>query len=548
MTSNLTEHQTLALAAVLDYAAEHGHTQIPTEYTNGSGLRLGIWVKNARARHRTDGLNPAVVAALNLVPGWEWRNIRGRSEASTRRNANNLRHLDAFVAEHGHASVPQHYKCDDGHPLGQFVKGIRKGRNEGRRTPLMDAVAARPGWVWKASKKNRTVTADGTITLNGEDPFEERVRALRLFAHQHGHTCVPRAMTTATGVPLGDWVGSQRSMYRIGRLSSRHIAVLEQVPHWQWRVNAHEARWFDAFNELSAHVAATGKSLPTMRFIAPSGHHLGKWVVQQRSQYRAGQLRESFAALLETLPGWTWNNRNDTFDRQYNLLLTFATEHPGCHYPADVQRWTDRRRSEYASGSMDAERIVLLEQVPGWSWLTIRGKVPATSRKRRPSSTRRTTRAALGKPMSDRQRENIALLTAYAAEYGHTRVPRDYVTPDGVRLGLTVKNLQDRRASLHPDVVAALETLPGWTWWKVAAQATDAALAALDTFIAEHGHAAVPADEVVNGVPLGDQVRSWRVAALAGTLNTALMRELETKRGWKWTLRHASRASVTLAA
>ncbi len=414
MTTNLTAHQQHALAALTDYIAEHGHSKMPFRYETADGLRLGLWVKNTRARYRSNGLAAAVVDALTVLPGWTWENT---ATTNSRRLAQvrTLVRLHAFVVEHGHANVPQHYKAADGHALGMRVKSYRKAHKDGNLSQsLISELEALPGWVWKGSKANRTRTADGRLEVGVADQFADRVRALRLYAHANGHTMPPASETTPAGIPLGHWVTSQRALYRKGSLSSRNVAALEAVPHWSWTTDT---------------------------------------------------------------------------------------------------TVTDRRPTRTTRGATATEQ--------------------------------RQLRKRLGRGIGSRMERNLALLAVFAAEHGHTRVARDYVTSDGVRLGLTVKNLQDRRATLHPEMVQRLEQLPGWTWWKVAAQATDAALAALDAFIAEHGTSKVPVGAVVNGVELGDVVRLWRKQHRAGLLSAAVAAELTSKPNWKWTLR---RTDVTQAA
>ena len=387
---------------------------MPFRFETGDGMRLGLWVKNARARHRTGGLAPAVVEALAALPGWTWENTATTNKTVLSR-VRNLTRLHLFVAEHGHANVPQHYVTANGATLGSAVKSYRRSYKFGNLDQaFIDLLEALPGWVWKGSKANRIRTADGRVEVGVADQFTDRVRALRLYAHANGHTMVPHKETTPTGIPLGEWAAQQRTLRRKGSLSERNIAALEAVPHWTWTTD-----------------------------------------------------------------------------------LTV----------------TDRKVTSTTRGATATERAQL--------------------------------RKRLGHGIGARMERNLTLLAEFAGEHGHTRVPRDYVTPAGVRLGLTVKNLQDRRATLHPKMVERLEQLPGWTWWKVAAQATDAALAALDQFIAEHGTAKVPVGAVVAGVELGDVVRSWRSQHRAGTLPDAVASELSTKPEWKWTLR---RTDVTQAA
>ncbi len=65
--------------------------------------------------------------------------------------------------------------------------------------------------------------------------------------------------------------------------------------------------------------------------------------------------------------------------------------------------------------------------------------------------------------------EAMVLLRRFADEFGHTAVPVQYRTADGVALGSWVLNVRTGRSRtglrrLLPEQEAALEELPGWSW------------------------------------------------------------------------------------
>lgn len=411
--------------------------------------------------------------------------------------------------------------------------------------------------MWRASKRNRTVSEDGTIGRIGEDPFEERVRALRLFAHEHGHTQMPMSMLTPTGVNLGEWVRSQRAMYQNRQrgkgthnwIRDEHIAILEAVPHWSWEADMNTATWEKNFTQLQSIVARTGTSFLPRRSSDDAQASIGRWVTTQRALHRKGKLSADRAAKLEALPGWEWNGSfvNDTFDTRVEELRAYVAEHPDCRTYSDVlNRWASRRRTAYARGELDQHRIDVLNTIPGWKWNNNfkRSTTPTPPRKKHAAPKPKKVMATGLRPLSPTMRRNLDRIAGYAAEHGHARVPHLHVEADGMRLGLVVKNLQDRPETLHPDMVAGLNAIPGWTWSKPAAWELDQALAALDAFVVEHGHARVPRGYVTEaGVPLGNRVETWRRQALAAQLPMAVVRELESKPGWVW-----SRRSVALAA
>lgn len=118
----------------------------------------------------------------------------------------------------------------------------------------------------------------------------------------------------------------------------------------------------------------------------------------------------------------------------------------------------------------------------------------------------------------------IAMLQAYAAEHGHTRVPqKETVLLDGqeIALGRRVNQARTRyrAGKLPPQHVEQLEQLPGWVWDALEPASTKSArwhatLAEVQQHQDEHG----------NLTRLPQRLRQWllrqRRAAQAGKLDT----------------------------
>jgi len=482
------------------------------------------------------------ISSPNPRPTHALRSTRPSTTAST--GVDPLAILDAFIGEHGHASVPQHYVTADGFALGARVKQWRRAHKKraGQTTTAFESeLEARKGWLWEASKANRAVTPDGRIHPASDDMFAERVRALRLFSHEHGHTFVPQSTVTVTGVELGLWVRAQRFAYRRSlsdphrNISDQRVATLEAVPNWTWEGRAGDAQWLERFAELRDYADTHGTSLAPGAHKNKAGLSFGKWASSQRVARKAGTLTDDQIASLESLPGWVWDASfvNNTFDARIAELRAHAAENtPGTPYPVVLERWAGRRRSENARQTLRAERTAVLNTVPGWTW---DGKAPLLTTPS-PQRVRRTTkRRNVSKPMSDLMRNNLDRLDGFIAAHGHGRVPHQHVEPDGMRLGLVVKNLQDRRDTLHPDVRAHLDALRGWTWSKPAMWDLNEALEALDEYVAATGTAHVPRAFVTpTGVALGIRVHTWRRQHHDGTISQAVAAELASKPGWSW--------------
>ena len=62
--------------------------------------------------------------------------------------------------------------------------------------------------------------------------------------------------------------------------------------------------------------------------------------------------------------------------------------------------------------------------------------------------------------------EAFANLKDYIQEFGNAKVPADYITEDGHKLGTWVSNQRQsyKRGKLSPQRQQLLESLPGWAW------------------------------------------------------------------------------------
>jgi hypothetical protein len=112
------------------------------------------------------------------------------------------------------------------------------------------------------------------------------------------------------------------------------------------------------------------------------GFALGRWV-RKRRQLHAEGLRLRRDALLEDLPGWTWDPYSDQFEKGIAFLRQFVRREGHAQVPADhleyafrLGKWVVKRRQAYRAGKLTRDRAVRLEAFPGWLWTAPRGPRP----------------------------------------------------------------------------------------------------------------------------------------------------------------------------
>jgi len=284
-------------------------------------------------------------------------------------------------------------------------------------------------------------------------------------------------------------------------------------------VTACQQRMIDA---LTAFVAREGHARVRSEH-SEDNLALGQWVTHARHHRR--ELSSELCAILEALPGWTWDGRaargDAAWETAFALLVDYtARVGTACvpqHYiaPNDFSLgiWVRKQRGQ--RDRLPAHNCARLTALDGWTWNGTGTRVQAgwdaayrrllafvdaegtalvaqackaadgfnlgawVHRQRAdrakltaeqqhqlehlPGWTWRV-RDARARQTEDAFAERVACLTAWAARTGNACPPSTACEPDGFRLGWWVSHMRSRRASLTAVQQQVLEAVPGWTW------------------------------------------------------------------------------------
>jgi len=394
---------------LLRYAEREGHTRVPLKHAE-DGYKLGQWVINQRNTYGKRSLNSDRIRRLETLPGWVWNTDAAQWEEG-------FGYLLRYTEREGHTRVPAKH-VEDGYNLGIWVFNQRRVYRKGAGIDRIRRLEELPGWTWNARA----------------DQWEEGFNCLLRFVEREGHTSVP-LKHVEDGYRLGAWVNKQRS--RKATLEADRIRRLEELPGWTW--DPRTAQWEEGFGYLLRYAECEGHTRVPKDHVA-EGYRLGAWVSKQRSRKRG--LGCDRIRRLEELPGWIWNTKTDQWDEGFNYLLRFVEREGHTRVPHDhvadgyrLGRWVIKQRSR--KGTLGADRIRRLEELPGWVW---------------------NTHAA-------QWEEGFGYLLRYAEREGHTRVPAKHVE-DGYKLGqwVGVQRTTYGKGTLEFERIGRLEKLPGWLW------------------------------------------------------------------------------------
>ncbi len=84
----------------------------------------------------------------------------------------------------------------------------------------------------------------------------------------------------------------------------------EGGPRQRTATRADDEQWQHHFGQLLGYVRRHGDARVPRSHVSPDGGALGAWVVDQRNRFAQGTLDPDRAMRLEELPGWTWGPRS----------------------------------------------------------------------------------------------------------------------------------------------------------------------------------------------------------------------------------------------
>lgn len=306
----------------------------------------------------------------------------------------------AYAEENGDLEVPKRYVTKEGYSLGSWIQTqrlVRSGKNAGILTQtqikLLDAIGMRWESVWDLA-------------------WGKYYAAAKQYYEIHGDLLVTISDNKIYGVALGRWIAQLRN-YRKSNINSAYItperiAALDaigmvwDVPDYLWERNFAAA--------VEYHRRHGNLEVPA-DYVDPNGVRLGAWISNIRLGVKNGNDRAPLTAdqirRLDEL-GMNWEGRhNATWDKAYLAACRYKREYGNLEIPVAYMtkdgialgRWIRRQKSAKLTESRRAKLDAL-----GMIW---------------------------EKP--DPWMEKFQLVKSYYDQYGHTKMPADYVV-EGVWL------------------------------------------------------------------------------------------------------------------
>lgn len=152
------------------------------------------------------------------------------------------------------------------------------------------------------------------LVENTTSNWEFWYELMLLFKEQSGH-CNPTRGSKFKGYDLWGWANAQRRKLTRNTISQQRKELLLSIG---FKSISLDSRWEDKFKRLSHYFEQTGHSNVNSR---DSNRELARWVVKQRTNYRAGKLNESQISQLKKL---NFDFIRSEFDRKSIEYLSYT--------------------------------------------------------------------------------------------------------------------------------------------------------------------------------------------------------------------------------
>jgi len=358
-----------------------------------------------------------------------------------------------------------------------------------------------------------------TLSLSWEQMFQEAKRYYR----ENGNLEVQRRYRTPEGIPLGQWVFSQRAIYNgdcTGLLDAGRIDLLNSIGmNWTYvRDNA----WENAFEHARDYMKQHGSLDVKVAYVCADGFRLGAWIGVQRGNYmrllNAGidPMTDEKLNRLNTI-GMIWKTADAAFEEGFLEATRYAAKHGDLEVPTKyvspdgfkLGAWINRMRKRYAKqgnyAALSEEQIGRLESL-GMQW---------------------------GNRIDRQWDIHYEIARAYYHAHGDLNVPTDHVQ-DGLKLQKWIthqrQNLREGRLSEAQQNKLAEIGFSAQTRLKTWDENYEQA----QRYFKAHGNLEVPPDHIAeNGTWLGKWISTQRTDHKRGKLTREQIMRLDAI-GMRW--------------
>ena len=228
-------------AAAVRYHREYRNLDVPFDYIDSNGIRLGQWIQTLRSNRKgtiKNGyreLNSEQISRLDAL-GMIW----GNKYEKQWNEAYQL--LCEYYKKNGSFDIPVSYVTDNGVALGKWIRHQRDFFEKG-----------------KLSEERIEKLRNIGFVLEKSDHWEEKFQLAKAYFEEYGNLNVP-AQYVVNGVWLSKWLNEQKLIAE-GKRKKKHTAEqlekLQSIGMQYGRIRSDEI-WYERYNQAKAYYEENG--------------------------------------------------------------------------------------------------------------------------------------------------------------------------------------------------------------------------------------------------------------------------------------------------
>jgi len=424
---------------LVDFKEEHGHCNVPKEFSYKFSPPLGHWVGRMRHLHKTGRLDPSRSERL-LDVGFEFVIAKTDSIKFSVVWDSSFQALQAFKDVNGHVEVPKGYRPQpDASELDGWITRQRKHFKDGK---LPDHLKT------KLQALGLNLGGRGRpFGLESEESWGKHIKDLTKYCQDHGDCDVPEKYLKDR--ELGIWVKMQRDAYSDKVLPDNRVKMLNQIGfnfyHGRKTTRSKTTDpWQRRLSELSAYKNKAGNTNVPKNFTLNLG--LGDFVYNQRMAYKDNNLSGEKIQALEDM-GFDWTLKakkggkkaKTAWEKKFEDLQEFKSKYGNLNIPEEYEPdpklgdWTKRQRKNQREGVMKSEKYEPLKGL-GFDF---------------------------GGPKQDKKpwMKQYDALVEFKNEHGHIEVPVHYEKNPPLYYWLGTQRQANKKGKLPENKVALLNEL-----------------------------------------------------------------------------------------
>ena len=410
-------------AAALRYHKKHGDLDVPYDYVDSEGVKLGQWITGLRSirkgtAKRAKPISEEQIARLDAI-GMIWGNKYDKQWNKA------FQALCDYYDKNGTFDIPVAYMTDSGIRLGAWIRRQRDFYEQDRL--LDERIAKLRGigfvlektdpweekyqlakayyedhgnlnvahdyvvddvWLHKwlneqkllgEGKRKKRLTEEQKSRLEAigmqfgvsknERYWKQNYEELKRYYEEYGHIDVPTDHLTSDGKNLKVWINRQRTARNSGKLSDEQIQLLDELGmEWRDRI---ELSYDIGFEHLEKYISDNKTTDIPVNAICEDGYRLGAWMSSYRRKFKNGKLRKEYADRFAALGIELYCDKADAWNERADEVEKYFREHDTTSIPKgyigesgfNLHNWLEDQKKFYRKGILSPERKARLDKM-----------------------------------------------------------------------------------------------------------------------------------------------------------------------------------------